>query len=224
MARSPKQIKPKKVAAITHRAVSRRNAPTAELQSIAERVEEMAPTPPIRFERSTPLKAGTERARDKDLDPQIVWNGAKIKLTKEQVKRLAETGEIEIGDAQLVWRGKDRQDWSDLVVNAPPVYIQEKIHPKALIDECVQEWSQGANDNMRVLVNHAFQTDKEGKINTGRVLALRRLAIQDEKWQQAMQAIADSMQTASTKPYIRFYERMDATGEYRPISLDVAGV
>ncbi|MBP6688363.1 MAG: site-specific DNA-methyltransferase [Hyphomonadaceae bacterium] len=135
MARSPKQIKPKKVAAITHGAVSRRNAPTAELQSIAERVEEMAPTPPIRFERSTPLKAGTERARDKDLDPQIVWNGAKIKLTKEQVKRLAETGEIEIGDAQLVWRGKDRQDWSDLVVNAPPVYIQEKIHPKALIDE-----------------------------------------------------------------------------------------
>ncbi len=37
-------------------------------------------------------------------------------------------------DPQLVWRGKDVQDWSDLVVHAPPVYIQEKIHPKALID------------------------------------------------------------------------------------------
>lgn len=33
-------------------------------------------------------------------------------------------------DPQLVWRGKDVQDWSDLVVHAPPVYIQEKIHPK----------------------------------------------------------------------------------------------
>ena len=56
------------------------------------------------------------------------------------------------------------------------------------------------------------------------VLGLRSLAIADEAWQQAMQAIADSMQTASTKPYIRFYERMESTGEYRPISLDVAAV
>src|SRR6266498_4278047 len=38
-------------------------------------------------------------------------------------------------DPQLVWRGKDEQDWSDLVVPAPPVYIQEKVHPKVLIDE-----------------------------------------------------------------------------------------
>lgn len=38
-------------------------------------------------------------------------------------------------DPQLVWRGKDEQDWSDLVVHAPPLYIQEKVHPKALIDD-----------------------------------------------------------------------------------------
>ncbi|HPE58852.1 MAG TPA: site-specific DNA-methyltransferase [Thiolinea sp.] len=38
-------------------------------------------------------------------------------------------------DPQLVWRGKDEQDWSDLVVNAPPLYIQEKVHPKVLIDD-----------------------------------------------------------------------------------------
>ena len=38
-------------------------------------------------------------------------------------------------DPQLVWRGKDEQDWSDLVVHAPPIYIQEKVHPKALIDD-----------------------------------------------------------------------------------------
>ncbi len=42
-------------------------------------------------------------------------------------------------DPQLVWRGKDEQDWSDLVVNAPPLYIQEKVHPKALIDELLRE-------------------------------------------------------------------------------------
>lgn len=41
-------------------------------------------------------------------------------------------------DPQLVWRGKDEQDWSDLVVNAPPLYIQEKVHPKALIDDLLR--------------------------------------------------------------------------------------
>lgn len=38
-------------------------------------------------------------------------------------------------DPQLMWRGKDEQDWSDLVVAAPPIYIQEKVHPKVLIDD-----------------------------------------------------------------------------------------
>ena len=101
---------------------------------------------------------------------------------------------------------------------------EQLMAAKALIDECVHEWAQGANDNIKALVNHAFQTDKEGKINTGRVLSLRRLDIKDAKWQSAMQAIADSMQTASTKPYIRFYKRNDTTLEYVAISLDVAGV
>jgi adenine-specific DNA-methyltransferase len=42
-------------------------------------------------------------------------------------------------DPQLVWRGKDEQDWSDLVVPAPPLYIQEKVHPKVLIDDLLRE-------------------------------------------------------------------------------------
>ena len=42
-------------------------------------------------------------------------------------------------DPQLVWRGKDTQDWSDLVVQAPPLYIQEKVHPKVLIDDLLRE-------------------------------------------------------------------------------------
>ncbi|WP_105132454.1 site-specific DNA-methyltransferase [Burkholderia sp. BE12] len=42
-------------------------------------------------------------------------------------------------DPQLVWRGKDEQDWSNLIVQAPPLYIQEKVHPKALIDDLQRE-------------------------------------------------------------------------------------
>jgi adenine-specific DNA-methyltransferase len=41
-------------------------------------------------------------------------------------------------DPQLVWRAKDEQDWSDLVVHAPPLYIQEKVHPKVLVDDLLR--------------------------------------------------------------------------------------
>ena len=46
-------------------------------------------------------------------------------------------------DPQLVWRGKDEQDWSDLIVQAPPLYIQEKVHPKVLIDDLLKEAQTG---------------------------------------------------------------------------------
>src|SRR4030066_364055 len=45
-------------------------------------------------------------------------------------------------DPQLVWRGKDEQDWSDLVVHAPPLFIQEKVHPKVLIDDLLRRSKQ----------------------------------------------------------------------------------
>jgi len=49
-------------------------------------------------------------------------------------------------DPQLVWRGKDEQDWSDLVVHAPPLYIQEKVHPKALIDDLLRQTRESRYD------------------------------------------------------------------------------
>jgi adenine-specific DNA-methyltransferase len=50
-------------------------------------------------------------------------------------------------DPQLVWRGKDEQDWSDLVVQAPPLYIQEKILPKALIDDLLRQTQASREDS-----------------------------------------------------------------------------
>ncbi len=49
-------------------------------------------------------------------------------------------------DPQLVWRGKDEQDWSDLVVQAPPLYIQEKVHPKVLIDDLMARTKERVGD------------------------------------------------------------------------------
>ena len=94
---------------------------------------------------------------------------------------------------------------------------------KALIDECIQSWSEGSSDNIKILVNDAFQVDKEGKISVSRVLGLRRHAIEDARWQKAMQAISDSIIVTDSKNYIRFYER-DSEGKYQAISLDFANI
>src|SRR5271168_2321586 len=139
MARAPKTTNAgKQVAALTHEQAARKNIPTAEYQSVAERLEALEPVEPVHYPRATPLPEGETRVRDEDHDPQIIWRGVRIRLSKEEARQLSESGEVEIGEAQLVWKGKDRQDWSDLVAQAPPLYIQEKIHPKAIIDDLVR--------------------------------------------------------------------------------------
>ncbi len=95
---------------------------------------------------------------------------------------------------------------------------------RALIDECLRDWTAGARPEVVTLVNDAFRTDSQGEIRTARVLALRRLEITDERWQRAMQAIGEACQVVGSKSYIRVYERIGDTDQYRPISLDIAGV
>ncbi|MEW6562727.1 MAG: DUF3164 family protein [Pseudomonadota bacterium] len=95
---------------------------------------------------------------------------------------------------------------------------------KELIDQCIHEWSQGSRSEIRALINDAFQVDKEGRVNSARILSLRRLDITDEKWNKAMLAIGESIQVAGSKTYFRVYERVGDTDQYRPISLDIAAV
>jgi hypothetical protein len=95
---------------------------------------------------------------------------------------------------------------------------------KQLIDECINRWSEGSRSEIRVLVQSAFQTDKQGQINTGRVLALRQLDIRDPQWTEAMRAIGDSVRVVGSQEYIRFYTRIDGTDQYRPVLLDLSGM
>jgi adenine-specific DNA-methyltransferase len=138
MARSPQSPKgrsPKRVDTLKHTEATRRNIPTAEMESFFRRDEDVAPRPPKHYPRTRPLAEGKTRIPKQPSQPELIWNGARITITDEQMAELAETGTLTLSDAQFVWRGKDRQDWSDLVVNVPPLYIQEKIHPKAIIDD-----------------------------------------------------------------------------------------
>lgn len=110
-----------------------------------------------------------------------------------------------------------------LAVAERMVFDERLQAAKALVDECIVAWAENSRDEIKVLVNDAFQTDQEGRINTGRVLGLRRLDIRDDKWQLAMTAIGESLQVAGSKEYVRFYRRV-AGDQYVPITLDLAAI
>ena len=95
---------------------------------------------------------------------------------------------------------------------------------KALIDEALHDMLAGVTDaDVWTIVQAAFATDKEGNISTGKVLGLRRLKISHPKWQQAMDAVADSLQILTSKAYVRVYRR-DDEGDYKLMNLDIAKV
>jgi hypothetical protein len=104
--------------------------------------------------------------------------------------------------------------------NADNITFNEQlIAAKALIDECLHEWTKDSSDNLKTLVNKAFEVNKAGEISTGRVLGLRSLDITDERWNRAMQAISDSVTVVGSKTYLRIYERVADTDDYTQISL-----
>jgi adenine-specific DNA-methyltransferase len=92
-------------------------------------------------------------------------------------------------DPQLVWRGKDEQDWSDLVVNAPPLYIQEKVHPKALIDELLRESKESAPEAQFDLF-HDFNGIPKGADKT-------EFYAHDQNWSNRM-ILGDSLQVMAS--------------------------
>ncbi len=112
-----------------------------------------------------------------------------------------------------------------LIANQDHIVFDERIQAaKSLIDECIKSWTAGASMEIKALIDRAFEVDKEGRLNTGRILTLRRVNIDDARWHQAMQAIGDSIQVVGSKSYVRVYRRKGDNDVYEQISLDIAGV
>jgi len=102
--------------------------------------------------------------------------------------------------------------------------FNEKLQAaKRLIDNCIRRWSADARPEIKALVDDAFYVDKQGRLNTTRILGLRRLGIADPEWREAMKAITESVQVVSSKTYMRFYERGE-DGNYVMIPLDAAAL
>jgi hypothetical protein len=111
------------------------------------------------------------------------------------------------------------------IATAEAMAFDERLQAaRALIDECITEWSAGTRPEIAVLVQDAFRTDRDGRLSAGRILGLRRLDIRDARWQRAMTAIGESVQVTGSKQYVRVYERIGQTDAYQPISLDIASV
>lgn len=94
---------------------------------------------------------------------------------------------------------------------------------KSLVDECLREWTKYSASEVRTLIEDAFQVDKAGRINTKRILGLRKLKIEHPTWQRAMQAIGEAVTITGSCVYHRFYQRADQ-GKYHQINLDFSGV
>src|SRR5437773_1833605 len=90
--------------------------------------------------KTSPLKAVETIRHDKDKRKNIPTAEFQSVLQKRELDPVRLTYERRNRDLdpQLVWRGKDEQDWSDLVVHTPPLYIQEKVQPKVLIDDLLR--------------------------------------------------------------------------------------
>lgn len=126
------------------------------------------------------------------------------------------------GNLQLVsFDGK----YKVLLAVSDTLAFDERLHvAKQLIDECIHEWAANSNVEIRTLIEHAFQTDKQGNINTARIFSLMRVKIEHPKWKQAMEALKDSIQITSSSQYLRLYERVGDTEKYQQIAMDIAGL
>jgi hypothetical protein len=177
-----------------------------------------------------------DKARDKAVR-KLIKAARDLEVTLGQFKLLA-MGEVEdfvtasAAEHGVTWGGKkgnisltsfDARFKVERAMQDQLMFDERLQVAKQIIDELVHVWSKGANKNIQVLVQQAFQVDKAGNISTSRVLGLRSLKIEDEQWQKAMNLISDACKAVSTTAYIRFYER-DENGKYQPIALSLAAV
>lgn len=93
---------------------------------------------------------------------------------------------------------------------------------KGLVDECLNEWAQGARPEIQAIVQRAFNTDKAGQINRSEIFMLLRMDIKDARWRRAMDAIRDAMRVVGSKTYVRCYQRPRLDAPWAAITIDLA--
>lgn len=138
---------------------------------------------------------------------------AELSAEKYGVKRGGTKGNISLSTYDGAYK-------IDLARQERQTFTEQLAAAQTLILECFGEWTEGSRDEVRVLINEAFQTNRAGQVSTGKILRLLRLEIKHPKWELAMQAIRDAIQVIGTASYINLYRRAGADGKYVRIPLD----
>ena len=96
---------------------------------------------------------------------------------------------------------------------------------QALMNEVLDDVGEGANDDVRALLANAFVRDeKTGRLNIQRLQETRRVKLSHPKWQDVQNAIADSLEWAGSRRYIRFHVRKDANARWEQINLNFSSL
>lgn len=105
-------------------------------------------------------------------------------------------------------------------------FDEQLLIAKELITECLNDWSgrPGVPRGLIVIAEKAFRRNSAGDISVSRVMDLRSHDIDDDRWKKAMKIITDSIQVQSTATYLRIYERVGDSDNYKHIPLDFAAV
>lgn len=103
-------------------------------------------------------------------------------------------------------------------------FTEELLAAQELFTKCLNRWTEGADNNIRALVDRAFRTSRNNQIRTSELLGLLRLEIDDPDWIRACEALKDSISTDASTVYLRVYQRIEDSDKYRLIPLDLAGV
>lgn len=105
------------------------------------------------------------------------------------------------------------------------VEFDERLNlAKSLIDKCLIKWTKRGNQNVRAIVNDAFDVDKKGNVNKMRIFSLMSLKINDKDWEKAMELIRSSMQVTSTKQYLNIRTRENVIDKWSFVNLNFSSL
>jgi len=109
--------------------------------------------------------------------------------------------------------------------------IQERIGfseklavAKDILDDFLKAEMASASDSIRAIVFEAFDVDRDGKLNTRRILGLRRIKIDDPDWLRAMEVISEALQLEGSKEYLRVYTRPSPRSKWQLVNLNMSSI
>ncbi len=111
------------------------------------------------------------------------------------------------------------------IKNSKIIEFDENLQiAKQKIDSCFDRWGEGANPNLRLIVDSYFKVAEKGFINKANILGLQQFNIEDEEWAEAMALITKSIVITARKEYIQFKERPDVNGKWTAKNLNFSSI